>query len=281
MEGEELRAFLSKSSAHIAVLTDYAAMEAFKGDTLANIQSSWAVLSDFPKQAIALKATREAAGVDPEAAGIANRLIEKAETKSLCDFPRVLASAAAGDKVTQAQLLLRGKWAKDHLERMQAKSDHMSQSISEFCSVFTERELECMRRKEICKPETSAKFLNLVFDQTARSFTGHPKRLRWPAPKHIVNHFLFRHTLTYLIYVMELVKKGATGRKSTKVRNDAVDVIYATFATYFNGLMSDDVLALRTHHIARGVLIKMGARVPQDYLEKFALEITDLRGCRT
>ena len=265
MDGERLRDFLEKSPDNIAVLTDYAAMEAFKSDTLVNIQSSWTILSNFPKQVIALKATREAARVDPRAAGIANRLIQKTETQSISDFSRVLASSAAGDWVTQKQLMQRGKWAKDHLERMLAKSDHMSQSIDEFCSVFTNDELKRLRRKETWTSAIADKFMELVFDETERAFVDHPDKLRWPGPKHIVNHFLFRHTLTYLIYVMELVKFGATERKAAKVRNDAIDVIYGTFATYFNGFMSDDAMALKTHQIARDMLINMGAMVPEDY----------------
>ena len=275
MDGERLRDFLEKSPDNIAVLTDYAAMEAFKSDTLANIQSSWTILSNFPKQVIALKATREAARVDPRAAGIANRLIEKTQTQSISEFSRVLASAAAGDWVTQTQLIQRGKWAKDHLERMLAKSDHMSQSINEFCSVFSNEELKRLRRKKTWTPAIADKFRELVFDETERAFVDHPDKLRWPGPKHIVNHFLFRHTLTYLVYVMELVKCGATERKAAKVRNDAVDVIYGTFATYYNGFMSDDTMALKTHQITRDMLINMGARVPEDYLEEYALAIAD------
>jgi hypothetical protein len=79
---------------------------------------------------------------------------------------------------------------------------------------------------------------------------------------------------------MELVKRGTAERKATLVRNDAVDVIYATYATYFNGFMSDDDMASKVHHISRCMLAELGARVPEDYLEKYALEIPDYRDAR-
>jgi hypothetical protein len=45
-----LRAYLSKSPANIAVLTDYAAMEAHKADTLEMLYRSMAILSEFPNR---------------------------------------------------------------------------------------------------------------------------------------------------------------------------------------------------------------------------------------
>ena len=46
----ELRQYLERSSENIAVLTDYASMEAYKGDTLTSIYKSMAILSEFPHQ---------------------------------------------------------------------------------------------------------------------------------------------------------------------------------------------------------------------------------------
>ncbi|WP_223806917.1 hypothetical protein, partial [Novosphingobium sp. LASN5T] len=59
MQSDELRAFLSMSPNNKAVLTDYAAMEAFQGNTLVSIQASWSVLRDFPKQILALEPERK------------------------------------------------------------------------------------------------------------------------------------------------------------------------------------------------------------------------------
>ncbi|QBM75886.1 hypothetical protein E2E30_08950 [Sphingomonas sp. AAP5] len=269
MASQELRDFLSLAPDNIAVLTDYAAIEAFKGDTLENIQSAWTVLRDFPAQMIALKDTRSAALVDPRAAGIANRMINKKETKALENFSRVIDSAQSGNRRTQKQLLQRGKWAQDHLDRMLAKSAHMRSSIEAFCSHFTPDELKRMRRLEQWSGATALKFMQVAIDETAKSFDAHPDKLRWPGSDHRFNHFLFRHTIAYMIYVMELVRKGAIDRKAAIVRNDAVDVVNVTFATYFDGFMTDDERAGNTHNLTRYLLDQVGARVPEDYLKKY------------
>ena len=49
MQSDELRMFLSMSLDNRAVLTDYTAMEAYKGNTLVSLQASWVVLREFPK----------------------------------------------------------------------------------------------------------------------------------------------------------------------------------------------------------------------------------------
>jgi len=56
MQKEKLRSYLAASTENYAVLTDYAATEAYKGDTLASIFHSMEIVADYPKQAIVLKA---------------------------------------------------------------------------------------------------------------------------------------------------------------------------------------------------------------------------------
>ena len=210
---------------------------------------------------------------NPCAAGIADRLVDKGETKGLLDFARILDSAAQGDSVAQRQLLRRGKWANDHMAAMLTKAEDMHLSIAEFCDVFTEPELQRLRRKEPWKHETAAKFFDLVVQLTERSFSAHPDKLRWPRDRHLLNHFLYRHALAYCVYMTRLVINGAMSRNTRLARNDAVDVIFATLATYFNGFMSADSLAATIHHIKSFLLTEAGARVPEDYMERYALEI--------
>ncbi len=53
----ELRAYLAASPANKAVITDYAAMEAHKGDTLNSIYKSMEILCEFSRQVVILKST--------------------------------------------------------------------------------------------------------------------------------------------------------------------------------------------------------------------------------
>lgn len=55
LQSEELRTYLNASTSNLAVISDFAAMEAYKGNTLASIYKSMQVLADFPNQVLILK----------------------------------------------------------------------------------------------------------------------------------------------------------------------------------------------------------------------------------
>jgi hypothetical protein len=57
LQSPKLRDYLAAWRKHRVVLTDYAAMEAFKGDALVNIASATEILREFPKQVVVLKST--------------------------------------------------------------------------------------------------------------------------------------------------------------------------------------------------------------------------------
>ena len=54
LQAPSLRDYLAKSAANFAVLTDYAAMESYKGKTLNSIFRRMAILAEFPKQVIVI-----------------------------------------------------------------------------------------------------------------------------------------------------------------------------------------------------------------------------------
>ena len=70
LQSDELRDYLSKSAGNYVVLTDYAAMEAYKGDTLGTIYRSMEILADYPKQVIVLKGTQVVCGLRGRGAGL-------------------------------------------------------------------------------------------------------------------------------------------------------------------------------------------------------------------
>jgi hypothetical protein len=59
-----LREYLSEGTGNCAVLIDYAAMEAHKGDTLETIYRSMEILTEFPSQVIVLKGTQAVCGIN-------------------------------------------------------------------------------------------------------------------------------------------------------------------------------------------------------------------------
>ena len=77
LQSDALRSYLSQSKQNFAVLTDYAAMEAYKGDTLVSIYKSMEILTAFPDQVIVLKNTLVTCGLSGRGSGLQRRLIDR------------------------------------------------------------------------------------------------------------------------------------------------------------------------------------------------------------
>lgn len=97
LQSDDLRSYLSKSETHFAVLTDYAAIEVYKKDTLAGTYTSMEIVGSFPAQIIVLKSTR---------------IIRR--------YARRLADAKKGDLSFERQLLKTREHATEHIDRMLA-----------------------------------------------------------------------------------------------------------------------------------------------------------------
>jgi hypothetical protein len=104
IQSDRLRAYLANSLTNYVVITDYAAMEAYKADTLDMLYRSMGVLGECP-QVIILKGTQAICGLSGRAAGLQRRMIDQQQTRGFADYCRHLAAARAGNLSLQAQLL--------------------------------------------------------------------------------------------------------------------------------------------------------------------------------
>src|SRR6266581_6643081 len=118
LQCEALRQFLSKSSQNVAVLTDYAFMEAYKADTLEMLYRSMEILSQYPKQVMVLKGTQTVCGLSGRASGLQRRLIDKGQTQGFAEYCGHLIAARRGDRFLQTQLLDRALEARRQMERI-------------------------------------------------------------------------------------------------------------------------------------------------------------------
>src|ERR1700730_4626216 len=104
LQKEKLRSYLAASTDNYAVLTDYAAMEAYKGDTLTSIFHSMAIVADYPKQVIILKATPIICGLTGREAASQESLIDESLTRGFPEYCHHLIAAKGGDPFLQQQL---------------------------------------------------------------------------------------------------------------------------------------------------------------------------------
>jgi hypothetical protein len=251
LQSDELRKYFSKSKANIAVLTDYAAMEAYKGDTLAKIYKSMSVLAEFPEQVIILRSTRIICGLNGRGSGLQKRFIDANQTKGFSKYCRQLTAAEKGNKTLQRQLLTLGVEATQHLEKMLFEAQSFSQVVDDISETYSKDELHYLRTDKQFSSRMLKKLFEHVLEISITTLKNHPNVRKWPSQSELPNTFIFRAVLcSYLLTIDWISAGGAQGTSAAKLRNDMVDVNFVAYATFFDGLLTNDRKAQRIYREA-------------------------------
>src|SRR5258708_7064544 len=188
----QLRAYLSESPSHFAVLTDYAAMESYKGNTLVSIFRNMEVLADFPKQVIILQSTGTVCGLRGNRAGLQQRMIDDDQTRGFQIYCKALQLAKRGNASARQQLLEHGREADAHLKRILDDAMTMPDIIDEIASSFSQDELQIVRTGKPFSRSLIDKVLKTVIDLTGSFYSTHPNVTFIPDADELTNTFLFR-----------------------------------------------------------------------------------------
>jgi hypothetical protein len=92
LQSPKLRDYLAESRKNRVILTDYAAMEAFKGDAFLNIVTATEIIREFPKQVVVLKSTSVISTLKGRRCGFTRRMVDRDQTRG---FFRVVRATGA------------------------------------------------------------------------------------------------------------------------------------------------------------------------------------------
>ena len=252
LQSEELLNFLARSKSNVAVVTDYVAMEAYKGNTLDSIFKSMKVLASFPAQVVVLKGTRAVCGLRGRDAGLQRRLIDEAQTKEFPVYIKHLEQARHGNAHLRQQLLDLGLEATSHFDRLLDDAKSTGEVIKDIATLYSKEERATIRKGEIPPQETVDKIVKNVMTIAAQLFGSHPNAGRFPSYMELRNTYIFRASLCTYLLVLDWISVGGADKATAKrLRNDFVDMHFAAYATYFDGLMSDDRKTAKLHAEAR------------------------------
>lgn len=255
LRDKKLRQYLSKGKSHYAVLTDYAAMEAYKGDTLASIFKSMRILAEFPKQVIVLKGTTTIGKLSGRSSGLTRRMVWTELTQGFPEFCEQLKLAQAGDRRLERQLLDYGAAATEHLDEILANAAGLQVAMINVSKEFSAAELRALRTGGKYTPTIAKKTMELVDDLTVRAMKAHPHGVKRGQYKETPNTFLYRNSLAHVVYMIQWMRKGSQiNTRPEKIRNDLVDINFATYATYFDGILTNDKKLNELHDETRYLL---------------------------
>jgi len=148
LQCEKLRAYISASPDNYVLLTEYVAMEAYKGDTLKSIYRSLELLAQYPKQVIVLKGTQIVCGLTGRDAASQEPLIDETQSREFSEYCHHLLAAERGDQFYQRQLLEHGRQATANMERLLQDMPSVSSGFDLMAKTYSPAELKLLRRRE-------------------------------------------------------------------------------------------------------------------------------------
>lgn len=239
LQTEKLREFLSKSTCNMVALTDYAAMEAYKGDTLTSLPKSMSVLMKFPHQVAVLRPTGIVCGLGGRAAGLRRRLIDQRQTREFHKWCDNLRQARTGQPEILEHLQRLGKTADNQMLRIEEDAAALPEIMAAMTKEFSPTELAVLRKRQPISDALNEKLMRSVIMLAYTFFKGHPNTTyRPPRIKTMGNTFFYRLAVVSHMWFLRWLKDGAcTTLPPSKIRNDVIDLNFVTFATFLTAFL--------------------------------------------
>ncbi len=210
LQVSELDTYLSSSRTNYAVLTDYAAMEAYKGNTLESIFKSMCLLCRYPDQVIVLKGTAAVSGLRSHEKGLLKRFIDRSQTKGFIEYCKDLHKAENGDERRQKSLLSLGKDANGHMDRILNDAEDIITAITEISANYTQQELRIFRKKEPYSVSMIKKILENILELSELLFSHHPNVKHFPRQCDLTTSFIFRYALCMYLLSIHWISEGGS-----------------------------------------------------------------------
>jgi hypothetical protein len=124
--------------------------------------------------------------------------------------------------------------------------------------MYSKDEMRVLRGTERYTAEMVNRIVKTVMLIARAVFENHPSMKVLPAFEELPNTFIFRVALcAYLLALDWGALGGPAGARPKTLRNDLIDMSFAAYATFFDGLLSDDAKLNRIHAQARVLLFAL------------------------
>ncbi len=259
LRSTDLTKYLAGSSSRRIVLTEFILMEQFKKNASVTVRNSFEICSKFSRQVITLKRSPEILRVATRGSGLAKRMIDQNQTAAFPEFCSLLVNASRANAV-DSHIRRREKESVAHMAQLLDDCRHVPAIFDRISKTFTQSELTEIRKRTPLSGSTQTKLLDTMFDESRRLYlaTDVEEQFWPPTIGAAINSYPFRYALCLVLLYMRWIKDGKPrARAPEKVRNDVVDANTAAFATYFDGVLSNDVKLKSVHNEARYLLTQM------------------------
>ena len=245
-------------------MTDYTCMEALKKEPRLTFPKSMEILARHPDQVLVLKGTNEICSLSGRRSGLRRRMVSLEYTQHFKEFSSNYDKIAQG--ASDANIIENAKAATDHFNIISVHASVMLESIKNIAETcFTMAELKIIAEKKSYTDNIVRKILTMATDLSSGLFRSHPSGIKFPKPDTALNTFIFRYCLAGIILIIRWIEGGRQLRtKTEKVVNDLVDLNFAAYATFFNGILTDDDKQAYIYQETAFILKEIGADVLYD-----------------
>lgn len=255
MQSDELAEYLAGGRHNFAVLTDYAGMETYRPDSKEALRESFSVLSRFPAQVLTLRGTKVICGLRGRRKGLRRRFVDWRQSRQFQDYCVLVNRYVSGDDTYRQDIESKRAIARTHLEGIAADTADIALDYSLLQKNFSESELKKIRRDEAYALSSIEKLFAFTAKMATEFFELHPCAHRWPPDHEWPNTFLYRIALLQHLHFFDWIRRGSPKNLNPdRIRNDIIDLNFVTYATFFDGLMSNDQKAQSLYTEAKVLL---------------------------
>jgi hypothetical protein len=265
LERPELEAFLTADAGNRLVLSDWSAIEAHAGNPIKNAARSLRIASKYPQQILVLRNSRQILELGEILPPFRFDMVNWHLTRRFPIYCEHLLKAEAGSKENISILMKQGEKASQHLASLIPNMPLMVDLIARLSEATSLATIRARRSQNGAIPHDDAlELLRSIYDigtRVASQLKGVPPVSRNPAAAS--RHVAFRFAIALRLFALWWTEQGGGLKevKPEKLRNDFVDLIYVTVATYWDGFLTAEKKMLgiyeETRYIANNIFLQM------------------------
>ena len=237
----ELESYLSKSAGNFAIITEFATLEMFYGDVDVNFRRSLAIICRFPQQVIILKSNAKISKMTPRPRGLQKRLQDEAKTQNFVKFCRLLSRDEIPNQYLRQNIMDYGEFAREWRDRFTRQTVSIRAAITNLEKQIAPNDLKALRSGQLASPAFTEQAIRNIMGVTALHFRDVVRANPMPDSDQALFTFPFRYAVcTYALSLKWVIDGGHSNAGRPKLRNDYIDMTYAAYATFFDGLITKD-----------------------------------------
>lgn len=137
------------------------------------------------------------------------------------------------------------------MARVLADAGKVAEHIEGVAATFTTDELRALRTRGKVPDCLDEKIMKNIMLVAGLLFKDQPRAGKLPPWNEAPNTFIFRLAICLYLWALNWISVGgAKGAKPTTIRNDMVDLNFAAYATFFDGLLTSNQKLLQLYRDA-------------------------------